>query len=116
MNSLAIVLFLVTPLIAAFSQILLKKSADDARYTGLRYYLNIRVIAAYAMFFGCMLLNIWAYRLGMEMSLASILESSAYFYVMILSALFLREKITPRKLAGNALIVLGIVLALVLPF
>ncbi len=115
-HPLAVALFLISPLVSAFSQIILKRSADDASLTGIRYYLNIRVIFAYALFFGCMLLNIWAYSLGMQLSLGTILESSGYLYVMLLSALFLKEKITRRKLIGNALIVLGIVLALTLPF
>jgi drug/metabolite transporter (DMT)-like permease len=45
---------------------------------------------------------------------AGVLEASSYLYVMLLSWLILKEKLTRRKLIGNALIVLGIVLTLVL--
>ena len=55
-----VLIYLITPLISALSQLLLKKAADDPSRKGLKYYLNLRVIAAYALFFGCMLMNILA--------------------------------------------------------
>ena len=112
MNS-GVLIYLVTPLIAAFSQLLLKRAADDPRFTGLRAYLNGRVIVAYALFFGSMLLSIVALR-TLDLSVAGVLEASGYLYVMLLSWLVLKEKLTPRKLIGNAVIVLGIILTLTL--
>ena len=50
----------------------------------MRAYLNAPVILAYALFFGCMLLNVVALR-TLELSVASILEASGYIYVMLLS-------------------------------
>ncbi len=108
-----VLIYLITPLMAALSQILLKKAADDTRYTGIWFYLNWKVILAYALFFGCMLLNVIALRY-IDLSLGSLMEAASYLYVMLLSWLILKEKITPRKLIGNALILLGIVLALVI--
>jgi drug/metabolite transporter (DMT)-like permease len=107
----SVLIYLVTPLIAAVSQVILKKVADNPAYKGLRFYLNPPAILAYALFFGCMLLNILA--LGeLDLSVAGVLEASGYLYVLLLSHLFLGEKITRRKLIGNALIVAGIVLTL----
>jgi drug/metabolite transporter (DMT)-like permease len=60
-----------------------------------------------------MLLNVVALQ-TLDLTVASVLEASGFLYVMVLGRLFLREKITPRKLIGNALIVAGIVLTLVL--
>lgn len=108
-----VLIYLITPVMAALSQILLKKAADDTRYTGIRFYLNWKVILAYALFFGCMLLNVIALRY-IDLSLGSLMEAASYLYVMLLSWLILKEKITRRKLIGNALILLGIVLALVI--
>ena len=108
-----VLIYLITPVMAALSQILLKKAADDDRYTGIRFYLNWKVIFAYALFFGCMLLNVIALRY-IDLSLGSLMEAASYLYVMLLSWLILKEKITRRKLIGNALILLGIVLALVI--
>lgn len=112
MNS-GILIYLITPLISAVSQLILKKAADRPDYTGVRVYLNLPVIIAYALFFGCMLLNVVALR-TLELTTASVLEASSYLYVMLLSFLFLKEKITPRRLIGNLVIIVGIVLTLVL--
>lgn len=107
-----VLIYLVTPLISAASQLMLKKAADDPRFTGLRFYVNPLVIAAYALFFGCMVANVFALR-TLDLTVASVLEASGFLYVMVLGALFLRERITARKLFGNALIVAGIVVTLV---
>lgn len=112
MNS-GVIIYLITPLLSAISQLILKKAADNPRYTGLRAYLNLPVIGAYALFFGCMLLNVLALR-TLDLTIASVLEASGYIYVMALSFFFLKEKITPRRLIGNCIIVLGIVLTLTL--
>ena len=111
--SSGVLIYLFTPLVAAVSQLILKKAADNPRNTGLRAYLNLPVILAYALFLGCMLLNAVALR-TVELSLTGALEASGYLYVMVLSRFFLKERITARKLAGNALIVAGIVLTLAL--
>ena len=112
MNS-GVLIYLITPLLSALSQLMLKKAADNPRYTGLRAYLNLPVILAYGLFFGCMLLNVVALR-TLDLTVASVLEASSYIYVMVLSFLFLKEKITPRRLLGNIVIIVGIVLTLTL--
>ena len=112
MNS-GVLIYLVTPLLSAVSQLILKKAAINPKYAGVRTYLNAPVILAYALFFGCMLLNIVALR-TLDLTVASVLEASGYIYVMALSFFFLKEKITPRRLIGNLVIVLGIVLTLTL--
>ena len=106
------IIYLITPLISAASQLLLKKAADNPRYTGLRFYVNPLVIIAYVLFFGCMAVNVVALQ-TLDLTVASVLEASGFIYVMVLGALFLKEKLTARKLVGNALIVLGIVITLV---
>ena len=109
--SSGVLIYLLTPLISAGSQLLLKKAADNPKYAGLRFYLNPLVILAYALFLGCMLLNVVALQ-TVELSVASVLEASGFLYVMVLGRLFLHEKITRRKLIGNALIVAGIAITL----
>ncbi|MEG2481079.1 MAG: EamA family transporter [Clostridia bacterium] len=108
-----VIIYLLTPLVAAVSQLILKKAADNPKYTGLRFYLNPPVILAYALFFGCMLLNVVALQ-TLDLTTAGVLEASGYLYVMVLSRLFLKERITRRALMGNAVIVLGIILTLTL--
>ena len=58
-----------------------------------------------------MVLNIIALQ-TLDLSVASVLEASGFLYVMVLGALFLKEKITAKKLIGNALIVAGIAITL----
>ena len=60
-----------------------------------------------------MLLNVAALR-TLDLTVASVLEASGYIYVMALSFFFLKEKITLRRLIGNCVIILGIVLTLTL--
>ena len=108
-----VLIYLITPLLSAVSQLILKKAADNPRFTGLRAYLNLPVILAYGLFFGCMLLNVLALR-TLDLTVASVLEASSYIYVMALSFFFLKEKITPRRLIGNIVIIVGIVLTLTL--
>lgn len=53
-------------------------------------------------------LTILAFR-GLDYKNGPIIESLGYIFVMILSRMFLKEKITKKKILGNALILLGIV-------
>ena len=111
MNS-GVWLFFLKPLLSGVSPLILKKAADNPRYTGVRAYLNAPVVLAYGLFFGCMLLNVVALR-TLDLTVASVLEASGYLYVMVLSCLVLHEKITRRRLLGNLLIVLGIAITLI---
>ena len=112
MNS-GVLIYLITPLLSAISQLILKKAADNPRFTGIRAYLNLPVILAYGLFFGCMLLNVVALR-TLDLTVASVLEASSYIYVMVLSFFFLKEKISARRLIGNIVIIAGIILTLTL--
>ena len=112
MNS-GVLIYLITPFLSALSQLILKKAAVNPNYTGLRAYLNWPVTRAYGLFFGCMLRNVVALR-TLDLTIASVLEASGYLYVMALSFFFLKEKITLRKLIGNLIIVVGIILTLTL--
>lgn len=106
------IIYLLTPLVAAVSQLMLKQAADSPAYTGIWFYLNFKVIFAYILFLGCMLANIIALQ-TLDLTVASVLEASGFLYVMVLGRLFLQEKITTRKLIGNALIIAGILVTLI---
>ncbi len=103
----AITVFLLSVLLAAVSQVLLKRGADRG-FTGLHQYLNPLTMCAYGLFFGCTLLTVWAYR-SVPLSLGAVLESTGYLFVTLLSALTLGEPITRKKAVGNLLIVAGAV-------
>ncbi|MGN0376370.1 MAG: EamA family transporter [Suilimivivens sp.] len=94
-------------LIASFSQILLKKSAQKTYPSVIREYLNVYVICGYGMMFLSMFLTIIAYS-GMEFTNVQIVEATGYIMVLILSYFFFHEKITKRKVLGMIFIFAGI--------
>lgn len=94
---------------AAISQILLKQSANRTYDRKFGDYLNWRVIMSYGMYFGILFLNTWCYT-RIDMKYGSIVDTCCYVFVMLLSWLILKEKITRRKLAGNLLIICGVII------
>jgi drug/metabolite transporter (DMT)-like permease len=56
-----------------------------------------------------MCIGIIAYRV-VPLKYGAIIESLGYVFVMLLSAGFLKEKITRKKLIGNVIIILGVVI------
>jgi len=102
-------IFLVSVLIASFSQILLKISADKEHKSIVSEYLNFNVIAGYGLLFLSTILTIAAYK-GLDYKNGPIIESVGYIYVLFLSSIILREKITKNKIMGNILIILGILI------
>ena len=106
-NACYYILYLASVTIAAFSQLLLKKSANRPHDSFLKEYLNPDVIGGYGLLVVSMLLTIGAYR-GLAYKNGPIIESLGYVLVMLLSGIFLKERINSRKIAGTALILTGI--------
>lgn len=102
-------IFVVGVFISSISQIILKKSAEKEYPSKIREYLNVRVIFAYIIFFGATLCSILAYT-KIPLSLGPILESSGYFFVAVLSYIFLKEKISKQKMLGLSTIIIGIII------
>ena len=102
-----VLIFLLSVFIASVSQILLKKSANKNHTNEWREYLNKYVITAYFIFFISTILTIIAYK-GVELKYGQIIESVGYIFVLIMSKMFLDEKITKNKLLGIFLIIVGI--------
>lgn len=95
--------------LAAVSQIFLKKSAEKEHKGILGEYANGYVMAGYGLLFLSLMINMWAYQ-GMEYRFGPVINASSYVFVLILGKLFLREKITAKKLWGNVVIILGILI------
>jgi len=100
---------LVSVVISSLAQILLKKSSSEQRKHFIFDYLNIKVITAYGMIFLCMILMIYAFT-GMYYRYGAVIESLAYLLIMLFSRIFLGEKITRRRVLGNCVIVLGVII------
>lgn len=106
MSKYWIVLFL-SVVISSVSQILLKKSANKNYKSLWKEYFNVYVIGGYSLLILSTLCVIYAYR-GIAYKNGPIIEALGYVFIMILSAFFLGEKVTKRKLVGNFLILMGI--------
>lgn len=102
-----ILLLVASVTIASFSQILLKTSAKKDYGSFLKEYLNPLVIIGYGMMVISTLTTILAYR-GLDYKNGPVIESLGYLFIMVLSWLFFKEKITRKKLLGNLLILVGI--------
>lgn len=102
-----LLLFVASSTVAAFAQVLLKKGAQIDHGSFIREYLNFHVITGYGLMFIGMILAAFGYR-HVEYKNGPVMESIGFIFVMVLSRLFFDEKITKKKLAGNALILAGI--------
>ncbi len=94
--------------IAAFAQVLLKKSAMEKHDSFIREYLNWKVIVGYAIMFAGMFINIYVYSRGVEYKNGPVMESIGNIWVVFLSFLFFGEPVTKKKILGNILIIAGI--------
>ncbi len=93
--------------LAAFAQMLLKKSADEPHRNLLSNYLNIKVITGYAIFFSTMLLNVYAFT-AVPYKFGAVINASSYTFALLLSIAMFKDKFTWRAICGNLLIILGI--------
>lgn len=106
MHPYMLILF-VTTFFTAFSQVLMKQSAQQEHKSWIYEYLNWRVILAYGIIFTVLMVNTYAYT-EVEIKYASIIDSFSYVNVMLFSYLLLKEKFTKRQLIGNLVIIAGI--------
>ena len=106
-------LILVGTFISSVAQVMLKKAAQREYGSFWKQYLNVRVIVAYAIFFGASLLAVFAYKV-VPLSMGPILEATGYIYVTLFSVFIFHEKIGAKKIAALLLIVGGIVVYSVL--
>lgn len=102
-----ILLLVASVFISSVSQILLKKGAMKEHKTILEEYLNLFVISGYGLLVISTILTVMAFT-GMEYKNGPVTESLGYLFVMLLSSLFLKEKITKKKLLGNMIIITGV--------
>lgn len=106
MNSYMLLLFVGT-FFTAFSQLLLKQSANKTYKSWIFEYLNWRVITAYVIFVGVLLLNTFAMT-HVDMKYSSVIDTFSYVFVLLLSRFVLKEQFTKGKVIGNLIIIAGI--------
>ena len=103
-------IMILAAMVAAFSQILLKKSTMLKHGGVVQEYFNWYVIIAYTLFFLTVFMNIYAFSLGLEYRFGSVLNATAYLFTMLFSIILLHDKLNWRCVCGNLLIFLGIVI------
>lgn len=112
MNSIVFYfIFVLSVFLSAISQIILKRGAE--KYKGnknsRKKYFNWHIFTGYSIFLICTILTVIAF-MKVPMKYGPIIESLGYIFVLILAKFFLNEKIGIRKITGNILIVIGIII------
>ena len=100
-------ILLLGTFIAAVSQVILKKAAQKEYPSKIAEYLNFPVIFAYTLFVLTTFMCIYAYKV-VPLSFGPVLESTSYLYVTAFGVIFFKEKLTVKKVAALALILIGI--------
>lgn len=102
----------VAVFLATAGQILLKRSADDTvgKEGFLRKFLNRRVIISYGLLFLSMFCNQIALR-QVPMTVLPCITATSFIWVFLFGFLILRERPSVRKIAGVAIILLGIAIS-----
>ena len=106
-NSIYWILIIVSVINASFSQLLLKKASLEHHDSFLAEYFNVKVIVGYIMMVISTILTILALT-KLEYKNAPIIESLGYILILGLGHIFLKEKMTVRKVIGNLIILVGI--------
>ena len=114
MNRYLLLMFILT-FFSALSQLLLKLSANEKHEGVLGEYLNWKVITAYFIFAVVLLLNTSAYT-KVNLKYGPVIDTFTYVFVLLLSVLVLREKLTGWKLLGNVMMIAGVLLYSLEPF
>jgi len=94
-------------LIAALSQIILKKAAMRTYDSWIKQYLNFPVVFAYFIFFLSSLCSVIALRV-LPLSLMPVWNASSYLFVMLFAYWIMKEKPNKKKLLGLGVILCGI--------
>ena len=98
---------IMSAFITAFSQIILKKSANRKHKNVLFEYLNPYVVFSYVCYIGVLALNVFIYT-KVDYRFGVVINSMSTVFVMLLSRVFLKEVITKKRIIGNGIIVCGI--------
>lgn len=97
--------------ITALSQILLKSQANVTGGRGFfQKFLNLRVILSYGLLFLTLAINQVALRY-VPLSVMPCITATSFIWVFVLSVLILKEKVSPRKVLGVAVIIAGVVIS-----
>lgn len=100
---------IMSALITAFSQVILKKSANKKYKSIVFEYLNPYVLFSYVCYVGVLVLNVFIYT-KVDYRFGIVISSMSTILVMILSNIILKEAVTRKRIIGNAIIFCGILI------
>ncbi len=100
---------IVSALITALSQIILKKSANKTYKSMIFEYVNPYVLFSYTCYVGVLVLNVFIYTKA-DYRFGVVINSMSTVFVMLLSHFILNETLTQKRVAGNIIIVCGILI------
>lgn len=103
------ILMIMSALITAFSQVILKKSANKKYKSIVFEYLNPYVLFSYVCYVGVLVLNVFIYT-KVDYRFGIVISSMSTILVMILSNIILKEAVTRKRIIGNAIIFCGILI------
>ena len=104
-----IVIALISVLVAACAQMLLKRSARYPHKTWWRQYVNGWIISGYTIMFITMVVNIWCMHHGLQLKELGVIESLSYLFVPALSWYIFDEPVSKRKAIAIGIIIVGVV-------
>lgn len=104
-----LLLKIASVLIAALSQVLLKKEASKSHKSIIREYLNFNVIVAYIIFALSTILSILSLK-GITIGYSMIIEALNFILVPLLGYCLFKENINKKQVLGIALIVIGMII------
>ncbi len=102
-------LLIVTCVMSAVSQVMLKKAAQKEYKSFIAQYLNFWVIISYMIFFIVVIGNIYVLKKLPMTVLGPIAETLPFILSIFFGRIFFHEKITTRKIVGSLLIIAGII-------
>jgi len=105
-----IMIWMLSVIISAFSQVLLKVAANRTYESRIKEYLNPLVITAYGIFGLSWAMTTYALRYVSYAHNSPIIEATSYIWGPLFGVVLLRERITRRRLFGMAVILVGIVI------
>ena len=104
----ALMIYICSTLIAAISQIVLKKAADkQSTHKWIYRFVNLKVIVSNVMLLGTIFMSMIAMRY-ISYKMAPVFATLSYIFVLLLSCLVLKERINRRQLLGIIMIFAGI--------
>lgn len=104
---ISVCIYAVSGFAAAISQLILKFAALKPNgKTGMMRYMDIRIIASYAILFTTVFLNMIAMRY-MPYKFVPVLSSISYVFVLLLSKFILHEGVGKKRAMGILLIFVG---------